>query len=322
MPYDDEPAAPPGDGGLVRVRLEVAYDGGGFSGWAAQPGRRTVQGVLEEALGRVLRVPVGLTVAGRTDAGVHAIGQVVHADLPAEAWAALGRPGRRGGGPDAAGTASGADAAGTGSGTAAGSDLVRRLAGVLPPDVRVWTVGVAAAGFDARFSALWRRYAYRVTDAPGGADPLRRHDTLAWPRPLDRDALAAASAGLLGEHDFAAYCRRREGATTVRTLLQLDWDRDPAGVLVATVRADAFCHSMVRSLVGALLAVGDGRRPPAWPASLLTAGERSGAVTVAPAHGLTLVEVAYPPDPDLAARAEATRRRRPSLPATDGVPAG
>lgn len=290
--HDDEPAAPPGDGGLVRVRLSVAYDGTGFSGWAAQPGRRTVQGVLEEALARVLRVPVGLTVAGRTDAGVHATGQVAHLDLAAGVWDGLG--GRR------------ADAPGV--------DLVRRLAGVLPADVRVRAVARAADGFDARFSAVWRRYAYRVVDSPSGADPLRRHDTLAWPRPLDLSALAEASAGLLGEHDFAAFCKRREGATTIRALQRLDWDRDGAGVLTATVRADAFCHSMVRSLVGALLAAGEGRKPADWPASLLAGRERSSAVAVAPAHGLTLVEVGYPPDAELAARAETTRRRR-ELPA-------
>jgi tRNA pseudouridine38-40 synthase len=269
---------------MVRLRLAVAYDGGGFAGWAAQPGQRTVQGVLEEALARVLRVPVALTVAGRTDAGVHAAGQVAHADVPAPAWAV------------------------------AGPALVRRLAGVLPPDLRVWTVAAAPAGFDARFAALWRRYAYRVTDDPAGAAPLRRHDTLAWPRPLDDGAMRSACTGLPGEHDFAAYCRRREGATTIRTLLQLDWARDGDGVLTATVRADAFCHSMVRSLVGALLAVGEGRRPPGWPAALLGAAARSSDVTVAPAHGLTLVEVAYPPDAELAARAAATRRRREPAP--------
>jgi tRNA pseudouridine38-40 synthase len=257
-----------------------------------------VQGTLEEGLARVLRAPVRLTVAGRTDAGVHATGQVAHADLPAAAWAAAAGLDRR--------PAAGAEC----SAGAAGVALVRRLAGVLTPDLRVWTVTPAPPGFDARFSALWRRYAYRVTDVPAGADPLRRHDTLAWARPLDLDALREAAAGLLGEHDFAAYCRRREGATTVRTLQQLDWTRDGAGVLTATVRADAFCHSMVRSLVGALLAVGDGRRPPGWPATLLDAAERSGGVTVAPAHGLTLVEVAYPPDAHLAARAATTRARR------------
>lgn len=265
---------------LVRLRLGLAYDGAGFSGWARQPGRRTVQSTVEDGLATVLRVPVGLTVAGRTDAGVHAGGQVAHVDVPVAAWAAVGET------------------------------LLRRLAGVLPADVRVTAVAPAAAGFDARFSALFRRYAYRVGDAPWGVEPLRRHDTLAWPRRLDAAAMAAAAAGLLGEHDFAAFCRRRDGASTVRALRRLDWARDGAGVLVATVEADAFCHSMVRSLVGALLAVGEGRRPVGWPAQLLTAVERSSAVAVAPAHGLTLTHVEYPPDAQLAARAEQTRRRR------------
>jgi len=262
------------------LRLELAYDGGGYAGWARQPAVRTVQGVVEEALGRVLRVPVGLTVAGRTDAGVHATGQVAHVDVPGEAWAAVRQT------------------------------LVRRLAGVLPVDVRVTGVAPAPPGFDARFSALWRRYGYRVADAPWGAGPLRRHDTLAWPHPLDLEALRVASSGLLGEHDFAAYCRRREGASTVRTLQRLDWERGPDGALVAAVQADAFCHMMVRGLVGALLAVGSGRRPVGWPAALLDNRERSSAVAVAPPHGLTLVRVGYPPDAELAARAEATRRRR------------
>jgi tRNA pseudouridine38-40 synthase len=260
--------------GPVRVRLALAYDGGGFSGWAAQPGRRTVQGVVEEALARVLRVPVALTVAGRTDAGVHATGQVAHFDGPA---------------PD--------------------GTLVRRLAGVLPPDVRVRAAAEAPPGFDARFSALWRRYAYRVTDDPAGADPLRRHDTLSWSRPLDADRMEEASAGLLGEHDFAAFCRRREGATTIRALQRLDWVRE-ADLLTATVVADAFCHSMVRSLVGALVAVGEGRRPASWPASLLTRTSRADDVPVAPAGGLTLVRVDYPPDDQLAARSLVTRARR------------
>jgi tRNA pseudouridine38-40 synthase len=268
----------------VRLRLDLGYHGGGFAGWARQPGRRTVQGVLEEALSRLLRADAALTVAGRTDAGVHATGQVAHADVPAARWAEL-------------------------SGT-----LPRRLNGLLPADVRVRQVQPAPAGFDARFSALYRRYAYRVSDAAYGVDPLRRHDTLGWRRPLDLDRLRVGAAGLLGEHDFAAYCRRREGATTVRRLLQLDWERDPDGVLVATVAADAFCHSMVRGLIGALLAVGEGRREPGWPAGLLAQRERAGAVTVAPAHGLTLVEVGYPPARALAARAEQTRRRRAEAP--------
>jgi tRNA pseudouridine38-40 synthase len=223
----------------------------------------------------------GLTVAGRTDAGVHATGQVCHVDVPAAAWSGLA------------------------------DSIVRRLAGLLPPDVRVRCVRGVPDTFDARFSALSRRYAYRVTDAPWGADPLRRHDTLAWPRPLDLHALNAAVAGMCGEHDFVAYCRRREHATTVRAIRRLDWRREPDGVLVAGVEADAFCHQMVRSLVGALLAVGDGRRPVQWPAQLLSRNERASEVSVVPAHGLTLVAVEYPTDPaQYARRAEATRRRR------------
>ncbi|MBI1759697.1 MAG: tRNA pseudouridine(38-40) synthase TruA [Actinobacteria bacterium] len=263
-----------------RLRLDLGYDGGGFAGWARQPGQRTVQATCEEALARIIRAEVALTVAGRTDAGVHATGQVAHADVARSSWEEL---------------------AGT---------LARRTNGVLPPDVRVRQVTAVPDDFDARFGALSRCYRYRVSDAPYGVDPLRRHDTLAWPRPLDLERLAVASAGLVGEHDFAAYCRRRPGATTVRAVLDLRWRREPDGVLVATVRADAFCHSMVRGLVGALLAVGEGRRPPEWPASLLAMRERAGAVTVAPPHGLTLVAVDYPPPDRWAERAAQTRRLR------------
>jgi tRNA pseudouridine38-40 synthase len=221
---------------------------------------------------------VGLTVAGRTDAGVHATGQVCHVDLPPHALE-LG--------------------------------LVRRLAALLPPDVRVRAVTEAPPEFDARFSATFRRYEYRVTDAPHGADPLRRHDTLAWPRPLDLDALNRAAAGLLGEHDFAAYCKRKEHATTIRAISRLDWRREQDGVLVATVQADAFCQAMVRSLMGGLLAVGDGRRPVDWPAGLLDRRERANEVMVVPAHGLTLVEVGYPETAaEYAERADLTRRLR------------
>jgi tRNA pseudouridine38-40 synthase len=241
---------------------------------------RTVQGELERALATLARrddLP-RVTVAGRTDAGVHASGQVAHIDLPEP--------------------------------LADDPLLLRRLNGLLPPDVRLRRVRRAAAGFDARFSGLSRTYRYRVADGPEAVDPVRRHDTLAWPRPLDLAALQEASRHLLGLHDFAAFCRRREGATTVRTLLRLDWERDADGVLVATVQADAFCHSMVRSLVGALLAVGEGRRDVAWPGSLLTLGGRASDVAVAPPYGLTLVAVEYPPDDQLAARQEVTRNVR------------
>ena len=267
---------------LVRVRLDLSYDGAAFSGWAAQPGRRTVEGVLSETLGHVLRrpAPVRLTVAGRTDSGVHARGQVAHADLPADVWEAH------------------ADAAS------------RRLSRALPPDLRVRSIAVAADGFDARFSALWRRYAYRICDDPARADPLRRHDTLWNPRHLDLDAMNEAAALLLGEHDFAAFCRKREGATTVRALRRLEWARDVDGVAVGCVVADAFCHNMVRALVGALLPVGEGSRPVPWPAQVLAAAARDPGVRVVPAHGLSLEEVRYPEPELLAARAALTRRVR------------
>jgi tRNA pseudouridine38-40 synthase len=264
---------------VVRLRLDVAYDGTQFSGWAPQPERRTVAGVLLGELQRLFGDVDGLTVAGRTDAGVHATGQVCHVDVAAAGWERLG------------------------------DSVTRRLAGLLPPDVRVHAVAVAPDGFDARFSALWRRYEYRVADAPWGVDPLRRHDTLAWPRPLVLEALNAAAAGLVGEHDFAAYCRRKEHGTTLRSVQRLDWRRDPDGILVATVQADAFCQSMVRSLVGAMLAAGDGRRSPQWPGTLLERRERASEVTVVAPHGLTLVAVGYP-ETGLAERAEATRRLR------------
>jgi tRNA pseudouridine38-40 synthase len=240
---------------------------------------RTVQGVLEQALAVLLRGPAPrLTVAGRTDAGVHARGQVAHVDVDA----------------------------------AVADDplLLRRLNGLLPSDVRVRRAARAPEGFDARFSAVWRRYRYRVADGPEAVDPLRRADTLAWPRRLDLTLLQQASEPLVGLHDFAAFCRRREGATTVRGLQRLSWSRDDDGVLEAVVQADAFCHSMVRSLVGALVAVGEGRRPVEWPSSLLTLGTRADDVAVAPPHGLVLEAVGYPPDDQLRARQEVTRTLR------------
>jgi tRNA pseudouridine38-40 synthase len=259
--------------------------------------------------------PPQLTVAGRTDAGVHARGQVAHVDvapdnlpivqlgatIPGQSRSLLHDH------PD------GGFGAGRDAGFGAGR-LARSLNGVLPVDVRVRSVLLAPDGFDARFSALSRRYSYRVAD--GWLDPLRRHDTLGYPRALDVDAMNLASSALLGEHDFAAFCRRREGASTVRGLLRFGWAREADGVVVATVEADAFCHSMVRALVGCLLSVGDGRQAPDWPAAVLKAGVRDSAVTVVPPHGLTLEEVRYPDDESLAARAAQTRARR-DLPADE-----
>lgn len=290
--------------GLVRIRLDLGYDGRQFSGWAAQPGLRTVEHDLAQGLALVLRlddVP-RLVVAGRTDSGVHARGQVCHVDLPVTAWRAV-------------------------SGRAdlpPGPALVRRLAGVLGLDLRVRRATVAPPGFDARFGAVYRRYLYRVSEPAWGVEPLRRHDVLDHRRQLDVAAMDEAAGRLLGLRDFAAFCRRRDGATTVRTLLGYSWrrpegtgvdgghrgDGGDAGLVVATVVADAFCHSMVRALVGALLPVGEGRRGVHWPGDVLAAGVRDPAVTVVPAHGLTLEHVEYPPDAELAARAQAARAVR------------
>ena len=273
--------------GFVRVRLDLAYDGAEFSGWARQRSRRTVQGELESAIATVLRLgePVELTVAGRTDAGVHARGQVAHVDLPEDVW------------------------------EREQDKLLRRLAGRLPHDVRVWRVSKAPEGFNARFSAEWRRYAYRVSDHPGGVDPLLRGHVLWHDRPVDVDLMNDAAALLLGEHDFAAYCKKREGATTIRRLLELHWERPgagarDAGLAVATVRADAFCHNMVRALVGAMLLVGDGHRPVGFPAEVLAGKVRHSAVNVVRPHGLTLEEVGYPADGLLAERARQARTLR------------
>ncbi len=287
----NEPAAPNGGGGLahVRLRLDISYDGTDFSGWARQPGLRTVQGVLEEALGRVLREPLQLTVAGRTDAGVHAGGQVAHVDVAAM--------------PEDL------------------DKLVHRMARFLPSDVRIKDISSVTSDFDARFSAIRRHYVYRLTTAVYGADPLEARGLVAWRRELDVDAIRVASAGLLGLHDFAAFCRRREGATTVRELQRFDWERD-GDRLNAYVSADAFCWSMVRSLVGAVLAVGEGRRTPEWVASLLDERARSSSVTVAPAHGLSLERVDYPADADLAARNIATREVRTAIAGSEGCCGG
>lgn len=282
----------------MRLRLDFGYDGSAFLGWARQPGLRTVQGVLEPALATVLRLPTppSIIIAGRTDAGVHARGQVAHVDVPSSV---IMQETTVVGGPE---TPFVHDHHGF------GEVMARRLNGVLGLDVRVRSVSVAPEGFHARFSALSRRYSYRVADH--WFFPPRRHDTLTHPRPLDLEAMNAAGETLLGVHDFAAFCRRREGATTVRTLLAIEWTRDDVGVAIARVEADAFCHSMVRSLVGALLEVGDGRRDIGWPATVLAGRDRAAAARVAAPHGLTLEEVRYPPDDELFARTLQTRRHR------------
>ncbi|MBF0940738.1 MAG: tRNA pseudouridine(38-40) synthase TruA, partial [Schaalia georgiae] len=266
----------------VRVRIDLAYDGTRFHGWAAQPGLRTVQGELEAALSTLVRQPVATTVAGRTDAGVHARHQVAHVDLPGAAWRAL--------------APRSAPADGSAPQTACAAALVRRANALLarawaqreqgrggrPPrgvsDALVLSASPVSADFDARFSATGRSYAYRIADRP---TPLRRWDCVWDDRPFDLAAVNRAAAALLGEHDFLSFCRPREGATTIRTLTRLEAARAPDGLVEFHVEADAFCHSMVRSLVGALAMVGRGARPAPWPRALLDARSRASAAPIA-----------------------------------------
>ncbi|MCW2824134.1 MAG: tRNA pseudouridine(38-40) synthase TruA [Aeromicrobium sp.] len=261
----------------MRLRLDLSYDGTDFRGWATQPTLRTVQGEIESALALILRLPTvpQLTVAGRTDAGVHARGQVAHVDLDD-----VDPP-----------------------------ILERRLRRLLPADIALRGLTLAPEGFDARFAALERQYVYRICDGPTGPDPLTRAYVVSHGRRLDTDLMNAAAQHLLGEHDFASYCKRREGATTIRTLRELATVRE-GDMLATTVRADAFCHSMVRALMGALVAVGEGRFPPEWAGSVLAGLTRDARVRVMPAHGLVLEEVVYPDADGLAARALEARRRR------------
>ena len=276
--------------GFVRLRLDLAYDGTDFHGWAKQKGGlRTVQGVLEETLAMIARAKVPLTVAGRTDAGVHARGQVAHVDVPKEMLeqrSVAGEPGK----------------------------LVRRLAKLLPEDVRVHSCEFAPAGFDARFSALRRHYVYRITTSPRGALPTRARDTAEWIKPVDIDAMQEAATALVGLHDFAAFCKAKPNATTIRELQEFSWrdisTPEEPELFEARVSADAFCWSMVRSLVGCCLRVGEGRRGADFAEALLHETKRSSSIPVAPAKGLSLVAVDYPAADQMAARAEATRERR------------
>lgn len=270
-------------GGLLRIRLDLAYDGTSFAGWAMQPERRTVCGELIAAIARVLRVPdASVVVAGRTDAGVHAMGQVCHVDLSAAAW-----PG--------------------------GEVCVRRLNAVLAADVRVRDARIAPPGFDARFSALHRRYTYLISDS-GRLDPRARTSVYVRRRRLDITSMHDAGQVLVGEHDFAAFCKARPEASSVRTVLEVGVTRaaDPRDeeLISIDIAADAFCHSMVRSIVGALIAVGEHRLAAADLAQILQDGRRVPRFATAPAHGLALMAVGYPPDADLAHQAQRARRFR------------
>jgi tRNA pseudouridine38-40 synthase len=265
------------ESGFRRLRIDLAYDGTNFSGWAIQPDRRTVQEVVETALSTVAQSPAQTIVAGRTDAGVHATGQVIHVDLPE---------------------------------TLELDDLAYKLNRILDEDVRINKIEIAPTAFHARFSALRRYYEYRILDENKVVQPLARLNTASWYRPLDVDVMNRASALLLGTHNYAAFCKYREGATTIRTLETYQWRRDDQGCLVADVVADAFCYSMVRNLVGAIVCVADGRKDPEWISTLLEDKERVSDSLVFPARGLTLYKVDYPDAAELLERAKKTVARR------------
>jgi tRNA pseudouridine38-40 synthase len=274
-----EPTLNP-ESGFIRFRADFAYDGTKFSGWAKQPGQRTIQGELEKAISGLTRFDVDLVVAGRTDAGVHATAQVAHFDLPK-----LDKYGKE------------------------WSDLAYRLNRMLDEDIRIKSVEPAPAFFHARFSALRRHYIYKIGDSRRLLNPLLRYDVATWYRDLDMNLMNQASQLLLGEHDFAAFCKTGGVGTTIRRLEKYEWRRDGEN-LFADVIADAFCYSMVRNLVGAVVRVGEGRFPPSWVREVLEKRERVSESLVFPARGLTLIGVEYPSESELAARAKITMARR------------
>ncbi len=265
------------ESGFRRLRLDISYDGTNFSGWGIQPDRRTVQQSVEDAISTVAQAKAETIVAGRTDAGVHATGQVIHVDLPESLEL---------------------------------TDLAYKLNRILDEDIRINQITIAPPAFHARFSALRRYYEYRILDENKVIPPLVRFNTESWYRPLDVDVMNQASALLLGTHDYAAFCKFREGATTIRTLETYSWHRDNQGFLIGDVVADAFCYSMVRNLVGAIVCVADGRKDVSWISTLLENKERVSDSLVFPARGLSLYKVDYPDDAELLERAAKTIARR------------
>lgn len=271
------------EGGFLRFRIDFSYDGTNFSGWAKQRDQRTIQGEMESALSPIARTPVTLQVAGRTDAGVHAAAQVAHFDLPerdhkGDEW----------------------DLA----------DITYRLNRFLSEEIRIHKISLAPRFFHARFSALTRSYIYKIADGGKLIPPLLRYDIAPWYRALDVAKMNEAVHPLLGEHDFAAFCKARDTGTTIRTLKEFTFKRSEDTFIHTDITADAFCHSMVRSLIGAAVCVGEGRFEPSWMKSVLDGGGRIGESLVFPARGLTLTNITYPNDDQLEARLSITVRRR------------
>jgi tRNA pseudouridine38-40 synthase len=249
---------------VIRLRIDLAYDGADFHGFARQPAVRTVQGVVEDALARLCGRPVATVGAGRTDAGVHAAVQAMHADVPRDSRMTRDLTAARG-----------------------------ALDAMCGPTITIWRVRRVPATFDARFSATRRSYRYRICDADAMA-PLWRHDTWHVKGPaLDVEAMDSAGQVLVGEHDFSAFCRRRDNQHLTRRIDELAVRRAGARLVVVDVAGKAFCHQMVRSITGCLYAVGRRRRRPGWVDEVLASQDRQAVGQVAPPHGLTLVGLSY-----------------------------
>jgi tRNA pseudouridine38-40 synthase len=273
--------------GFSRYRIDFGYDGTDFNGFAKQPGLRTVQSELLKAIELIFGKDTkdfGMRVAGRTDAGVHAQHQVAHIDLsPAQ----LKRIGRN---PDVAG----------------------RINTALPKDIRVYSFALAPQGFDARYSAAFRRYRYRIADRAASLDPLQVRYVLELKLDLDLKQMKLAAKQMVGLHDFGAFCKPREGATTIRNLRHIKITRNKlmGNIIEIELMGDAFCHNMVRSLVGALVAVGRGRASVQDVSARVKSANRVGSFKVLGPQGLSLIEVGYPKDARLAAQAEKARSMR------------
>lgn len=280
MVLSNEPLVANAAQGLIRIRGKIAYDGKDFSGWGMQPDRRTVQGELENAISTLLRVDrVIVQCAGRTDAGVHASAQVIHFDIAEKDAMEM-------------------------------KDLTYKINAILPEDISIQELEVTTADFDARFAALSRSYEYLIYQ--GQRNPLLRDRAHRSYLPLDVQAMNDASQSLIGLHDFSAFCKKREGATTIRTLMKFDWSETPQGLIKVDLEADAFCYSMVRGLIGAVLAIGEGKFDKAWLENYLAGKEREAHVFAAPALGLTLVDVKYPDPSEYAKRIAETLQVRDS----------
>ena len=265
-------------GGFFRARIDLSYDGTNFSGWGKQRDQRTVQGEVESALFTLFQQNLETTVAGRTDAGVHATGQVFHVDLP----------------------------------DIDQGDLVYRLNRILSDEIRIKSVQKVSSDFHARFGALRRHYIYKIIDGNRAIDPLKRFDIAPWYRELDLEKMNKAAEMLIGERDFFSFARFRENSTTIRDLQRFTFSRDESGLITAEISADAFLYNMVRSLIGAMVYIGEGRFPVDWAREVLERKERPSDSIVFPARGLTFVGVDYPEDSQLAARVAKTMALRKS----------